>query len=207
MSLISTVTLSCSVSPALAPRSADAVGDAGRQQPRQRLALLLARHDRRVQMRFSRSSAPAVPADTPSASRTNRLSTRASTAAGVECVAAAIALIGLPSATISSRASSSASRPPVRRTGLISALTIDRIEHRPAGGHLADRPGQLVALGDAVLQQVGVAGGALRQQRDRVVGIVVLAEDHDAGAGMALADQLAGVDAFASGSWAACGCR
>ena len=34
----------------------------------------------------------------------------------------AIALIGLPSATISSSASSSASRPPVRRTGLTSAL-------------------------------------------------------------------------------------
>ena len=71
------------------------------------------------------------------------------------------------------------------------------VEHRAAGGDFTNRPGQLVALGDAILEQVGVAGGALRQQRDRVVGVVVLAEDDDARAGMALADELARLDAFA----------
>jgi hypothetical protein len=70
------------------------------------------------------------------------------------------------------------------------------VEHRAAGRHLPDGPGQLVALGDAVLQQVGVAGGALRQERDGVVRIVVLREDDHAGAGVALADLLAGVDAL-----------
>ena len=72
-----------------------------------------------------------------------------------------------------------------------------RIEHRAAGRHLADGAGELIALGDVVLQQVGVARGAFREQGDGVVGIVVLAEDHDARARMALADPLAGVDALA----------
>ena len=85
----------------------------------------------------------------------------------------------------------------MRRTGLISALDDRGVEHRSTGGHFANRPGQLVALGDAILEQVGVTGGAFGQQGDRVVGVVVLAEDHDAGAGMALADQLAGLDALA----------
>ena len=71
-----------------------------------------------------------------------------------------------------------------------------RVQHRAAGRHLPDGLGQLVALGDAVLQQVGVAGRALGQQRDGVVGVVVLGEDHDAGARVALADLLAGVDAL-----------
>ncbi len=70
------------------------------------------------------------------------------------------------------------------------------VEHRATGGHLADRSGELVALGDAVLQEVGVPGGAFGEQRHRVVGVVVLAEDDDAGAGVTLADLLAGVDAL-----------
>ena len=70
------------------------------------------------------------------------------------------------------------------------------VEHRAAGGHLADGPGELVALGDPVLQQVGVPGRALGQERDGVVGVVVLREDDDAGAGVALADLLAAVDAL-----------
>ena len=48
-----------------------------------------------------------------------------------------------------------------------------------------------------VLQQVGVAGGALAQQRDGVLGVVVLGEDHHAGAGVALAQLLGRVDALA----------
>ena len=70
------------------------------------------------------------------------------------------------------------------------------IEHRTARRHLADRPGELVALGNAVLQQVCVARGTFGEQRHRVVGVVVLAEDDDAGAGVALADLLAGIDAL-----------
>ena len=40
-----------------------------------------------------------------------------------------------------------------------------RVEHRPAGRDLAHGAGELVALGDAVLQEVGVAGGAVAEQR------------------------------------------
>jgi hypothetical protein len=71
-----------------------------------------------------------------------------------------------------------------------------RIEHRAAGCDLAYRSGELVALGDAVLEQVRVAGGAVGEQRDRVLGIVVLREHDHAGAGMALAELLRGVDAL-----------
>ncbi len=72
-----------------------------------------------------------------------------------------------------------------------------RVEHRATRGDLADRPRQLVAFGDAILEQIGVAGGALGQQRHRVLRIVELAEDHDTGPGVALADLLGGVDPFA----------
>ena len=51
--------------------------------------------------------------------------------------------------------------------------------------------------GDVVLQEVPVAGRALGQQRDGVLGVVVLREDHDAGARMPLAHLLGRVDALA----------
>jgi hypothetical protein len=54
----------------------------------------------------------------------------------------------------------------------------------------------LIALGDPVFEQVGVAGRALGEQRHRVLGVVVLAQDHHASPRMALADLLAGVDPF-----------
>ena len=81
------------------------------------------------------------------------------------------------------------------------------IEHRAAGRDLAHGAGELVALGDPVLQEVRVAGGAVGEQRDRVFGIVVLRQHDDAGAGMALAELLRRVDALRAGRRAACGCR
>ena len=71
------------------------------------------------------------------------------------------------------------------------------VERVAPGGDGADRVDQLVALGDVILQQVAVAGRALGQQRDGVLRVVVLREDHDAGAGMALAHLLGRVDALA----------
>ena len=65
-----------------------------------------------------------------------------------------------------------------------------RVEHRPARRDLAHGAGQLVALGDAVLQQVRVAGRAVGEERDRVVGVVVLGQHDHAGARVALAQLL-----------------
>ena len=109
----------------------------------------------------------------------------------------AIALIVRPAAICESSSSSSRAQPAGAPHGVHQGADDHRVEHRAAGGDLADRPRQLVALGDAVLQQVGVPGRALRQQRHGVLGVVVLAEDHDAGARMDLADLLDGVDALA----------
>ena len=84
----------------------------------------------------------------------------------------------------------------MRRTGADQRADDRWIEHRAPGGNLANGPGKLIAFGNAVLQQVGISGGAFRQQRDRIVGVVVLAEDDDARAGMAFADELARLNAF-----------
>ena len=67
----------------------------------------------------------------------------------------------------------------------------------PAGGHGPDRVDELAALGDAVLEQVAVAGRALGQQRHRVLGVLVLREHHDPGPRVTLAYLTGGVDAFA----------
>ena len=72
-----------------------------------------------------------------------------------------------------------------------------RVDHRAAGRHLAHRAGELVALADPVLEQVRVPGGAVAQQGDGVVGVVVLREHHHAGARVALAQRLGRVDALA----------
>ena len=70
------------------------------------------------------------------------------------------------------------------------------VECVAAGRHGADRVDELIALGDMVLQQVAVAGRTLGEQRHRVLGVVVLGEDHDAGARMPLAHLLGRVDAL-----------
>ncbi len=70
------------------------------------------------------------------------------------------------------------------------------IEHAAAGGDLADRPDELVAVADAVLQQVGVAGRAVGQQRDRVLGFVVLRQHDDADPGVLQADEPGRLDAL-----------
>ena len=72
-----------------------------------------------------------------------------------------------------------------------------RVEQGAAGGDGADGVGELVALGEAVLQQVRVAGRAVGEERHGVLGVVVLAQDHDAGARLALPDLLGRVDALA----------
>ena len=51
-----------------------------------------------------------------------------------------------------------------------------------------------VAVADAVLQEICVTGRALGEQRDRVLRLVVLREDDDAGARMPLAHELGRLD-------------
>ena len=72
-----------------------------------------------------------------------------------------------------------------------------RVEGGAAGRHGADRLHELVALGDAVLQLVGVAGRALAEERDGVLGVVVLGEHDDAGARVVPAHLLRRLDALA----------
>jgi hypothetical protein len=67
-----------------------------------------------------------------------------------------------------------------------------RIERRAALGHAAHGRGELLDVGDPVLQQVADALGAVRKQLHRVAGLDVLGQDEDARAGVALADLLRG---------------
>ena len=119
----------------------------------------------------------------------------------------AIALIGRPSATWCSSSSSAAVSPPSSGDRLHERLDDLRVEHRAAGRDLAHGARELVALGDAVLQEVGVARRAVGEQRDRVLGVVVLRQHDHAGARVALAQLLRRVDALLLERSAACGCR
>ena len=70
------------------------------------------------------------------------------------------------------------------------------VEDRAPRRHLAHGPGQLVALAHPVLQQVGVPGGAVPEEGDGVVRVVVLREHDDPGARVPLAQLLGRVDAL-----------
>src|ERR1700683_460015 len=129
-----------------------------------------------------RRSAPWLPADTLWDSLTKTASTSSAIASGGTRRPAAIALIVFPSALSPISASSTGGRGPAGAPG----------------GHRADAVAQLAALGDVVFQQVAVASRTFRQQRDRVLGLLVLGQHHDPGAGMALAHLPGGVDALAA---------
>ena len=129
---------------------------------------------------------------------TKTASTSSATASGGTWRIAAIALIVLPSAISPSSSSSAGGRFPAGTTGRDQRLDDGRIQGGAAGGHRADGVDQLAALGDVVFQQVAVAGRTLGQQRDRVLGLLVLRQHHDPGAGMALAHLPGGVDALAA---------
>ena len=202
-----TVTTSSSVSPMLPPSmrtfSARPVG----QQPAQRLALLLAVDDRLVQ----RCAAAAA--------RRPRRCSRRVTARGRACSTVSATAAGVGVLRGGDRLDRPALGDLLQQLLLVGGQPADPgdrvherlddrgVEHRAAGRDLAHGPGELVALGDAVLEQVRVARGAVGEQRDRVLGIVVLREHDHAGARVALAQLLGGVDALRAGRPAACGCR
>ena len=80
--------------------------------------------------------------------------------------------------------------------GLDERLDDLRVEDRTARRDFAHRARELVAFRDAVLQQVRVTSGPVREERDRVVRVVELRQHDDAGAGVALPDELRRVDPF-----------
>ena len=71
-----------------------------------------------------------------------------------------------------------------------------RVHRAAAGCHLADRPSQLVALGDPVLEQIGQTAVPPAQQRDRVGLVIVGGEHHNAGLRMGITDRVRAVDPF-----------
>ncbi len=80
---------------------------------------------------------------------------------------------------------------------MTSAFDDRGVEHAPAGRDLADRSDQLVAVADAILEEIRVARRAVAQQRDRVLGLVVLRQHHHTGAGMLEPHDARRLDAFA----------
>ena len=185
------MTVSSSVSPILPPPARTLSATPVGQQPAQRLALLLPVDDRLVQ-----EPEPAQRAGSPGpgllGQREEELLDRLAIAAGVVCSATRDRL-DRPALghVLAAAAPARRSSPPRARHRRDDRLDDRRVEHRAAGRDLAHGPRELVALGDAVLQQVGVAGGAVGQQRDRVLGVVVLGEHHDAGARVALRSSFA----------------
>ncbi len=71
-----------------------------------------------------------------------------------------------------------------------------RVDHRAACRDLGDGADELVDVGDPLLQQVGPPLGPFVEELERVAGLHVLAEDHDADAGVRGPDRLGGADAL-----------
>ena len=158
------------------------------------------------------------PADTPSDSLTKTASHLVRDRLGRERArTAAIALIVLPSATRPEQFLFGGREVLRPDTGGDQRLHDGWVQGGAAGGHRANGVHQLAALGDVVLEQVAVSGRTLGQQRDRVLGLVVLGQHHDPGAWVTLAHLTGGVDALAvelgrhpysvtiTWGWVACG--
>jgi putative drug exporter of the RND superfamily len=75
-------------------------------------------------------------------------------------------------------------------------LDDERVEHRPAAGHLVQGPSELLKVADPLLEQVTNPCRALGQEREGIVLLDVLREHHDPHAGVLRADALGGLDAL-----------
>ena len=77
-----------------------------------------------------------------------------------------------------------------------------RVDHRTASRHLANGADQLVDVGHALFQQIGATACALLEERERVLGLRVLAQDDDAHGGPLRPQALRGAKALVSaGRW------
>ena len=77
-----------------------------------------------------------------------------------------------------------------------------RVDHRTASRHLANGADQLVDVGHALFQQIGATACALLEQRERVLGLRVLAQDDDAHVGPLRPQALRGAKALVgAGRW------
>ena len=155
----------------------------------------------------SRFSAPASPVLASRESARNSLSTFSAIAAGVVCCVGGDRLDRAALRDLLQQLLLVGGEPADPGDRMHERLDDRRVEHRAAGRDLAHGAGELVALGDPVLEEVGVAGGAVGEQRDRVLGVVVLRQHDHAGARVPLAQLLGRVDALRAGRRAACGCR
>ena len=144
-----------------------------------------------------RRSDPAAPADAPSAILRNRSSTSRATNSGVVAARRSDGLDRPSAGDGGEQLLLGGAQVAVARDRLDELVDDAGIEGRAARGHGPHGVDQLVALGDAILEQVAVAGRPFGQQRDRVLGVVELAEDHDAGARVQLADHLGRLDPLA----------
>jgi hypothetical protein len=70
------------------------------------------------------------------------------------------------------------------------------VEHGPARPHLVDGLQQPVGVTEPLLEQVGDTGGAVLEELEGVLRVVVLREDHDARAGVVAAHPTRELDAL-----------
>src|SRR5256885_1208649 len=179
-----------------APFAPEFVRDAGRQEPAQRLTLLLAINDRLVQHLQA--------AQRPRGSCARRLRQLQK-----QLLDAVVDIRGSRFA----RDRNCLDRPTlgqhleelflIRREGgplggwAHQGLDNSGVDHRATGRDLADRTEQLVTVRHSVFQEIRVPSGSLAQQRDGVIRLVVLRQHHDPGPGVAFAHLLGGLDPLA----------
>ena len=115
------------------------------------------------------------PVDAPWASLRNSFSTSSATASGVVACAGGDGLDRPALGDLLEQLLVGGVRVAVGADRLHERVDDGRVEGGAAGGHRPDGVDELVALGDPVLQQVAVAGRALDEQGDGVLGVVELA--------------------------------
>ena len=196
MSLMTTVTSTRSVSPMRRPsKRSFSASPPGRR--RESVSPCSSRSTMAWCRRRRRWSAPWLPALTPWASFKKTASTSASTAWGGQPPRGGDGLDRLALGDEREQRLLGLVELAAGGDGTHEGFDDGGVERGAAGRHRPDGVDELVALGNVVLQEVAVAGRPLGQQRHRVLGVVVLRQDHDPGARVALAHLLGRVDAFA----------
>ena len=196
MSDINTVTSSSSVSPIACPPQPDLVGHAPGEEAAEGLTLLLALDDGLLQHPEALERAGRTRARV-AGEREEEVVDGRRDRRGRRVLRGGDGLDRLPLGDVAEQLFLGDGQAAVAADGADHGVDDLGVEHRTAGRDLAHGTSELIALGDTVLQEVPVPGRPLAQQRHGVVGVVVLRQHDHAGAGMALADLLGGVDALA----------